>query len=77
LNNSGGPIEFNLDGHDYIELKNLLKVSNLCDSGGAAKFAIDQGQVSVDGIVETRKALKVKAGQTVTFQGKTIKVVQL
>ncbi len=68
-------IEFELNGSEYIELKNLLKVSGLCDTGGAAKTAIDQGQVQVDGAVDTRKGLKVRTGQIVTFKGNTIKVL--
>ncbi|MES3039398.1 MAG: RNA-binding S4 domain-containing protein [Bdellovibrionota bacterium] len=68
-------IEFKLNGTEYIELKNLLKVSGLCDTGGAAKGAIEQGEVQVDGVVETRKALKVKPGQIVVFKSDTIKVL--
>lgn len=68
-------IEFNLDGHDHIELKNLLKVCNLCESGGEAKFVIEDGQVRVDGLVETRKSLKLTAGQTVTFNNHSVTVI--
>lgn len=68
-------IEFSLDGHNHIELKNLLKVTNLCESGGQAKLAIDEGQVRVDGIVETRKALKLTAGQIITFNHHTVKII--
>jgi len=67
-------IEFNLDGHEHIELKNLLKVSNLCESGGQAKFVIEDSQVRVDGKIETRKSLKLTAGQTVTFNNHVIKI---
>ena len=67
-------IEFNLDGHEHIELKNLLKVANLCESGGQAKLAIDDGQVKVDGKVETRKALKLTAGQVVVFNNHSVKI---
>ncbi len=68
-------IEFNLDGHDYIELKNLLKVCNLCESGGEAKAVIDDGQVQVDGKVETRKSLKLTAGQMVVYKNHAIKII--
>ena len=67
--------EFSLDGTEYIELKNLLKVTDLCETGSAAKAAIVEGQVSVDGKVETRKACKIKVGQVISFQGKQVKVV--
>jgi ribosome-associated protein len=65
-------IEFKLEGTEYIELKNLLKVSGLCETGGAAKAAIDEGQVSVDGVPEKRKGLKLKPGQVVSYLKKKI-----
>lgn len=68
-------MEFSLDGSEFIELKNLLKVSNLCPNGAAAKAVIAEGQVMVDGNVETRKACKVTSGQTVTYNGKSVQVV--
>lgn len=68
-------IEFELNGSEYIELKNLLKVSGLCDTGGAAKVAIEQGDVMVDGAVDTRKGLKIRPGQVVSYKGNTIKVL--
>ena len=68
-------IEFRLGGSDYIELKSLLKVSGLCGTGGEAKVAIEQGEVFVDGKLETRKGFKVKCGHTVTFKKKAIKVL--
>jgi ribosome-associated protein len=68
------PIEFKLDGSEYIELKNLLKASGLCDTGAIAKHAIEQGQVLVDGAQETRKGRKIRPGQIVSFENKQIKV---
>jgi len=67
-------ITFELDGHDYIELHNLLKATGLCDSGGIAKLLIADGQVQVDGQVETRKRCKIRAGQLVTYDGRQVAV---
>ena len=67
-------IEFELDGHDYIELHSLLKVTGLCESGGVAKLLISDGLVQVDGAVEIRKRCKVRTGQTVDFDGQQITV---
>ncbi len=67
------PISFTLTT-EYIELFKLLKVTGLCESGGAAKFAILQSKVKVDGHIETRKACKIRRGQQVEFGGKTIVV---
>lgn len=69
-------MEFSLDGHDWIELHNLLKVTGLCDSGGLAKAEIDSGRVRVDGSVERRKRCKIRAGQLVEYAGERIRVVQ-
>ncbi|WP_459616213.1 RNA-binding S4 domain-containing protein [Bordetella sp. 2513F-2] len=59
-------IEFDLaPGASYIELNHLLKVAGICDSGGAGKAMVADGRVSVDGALETRKAAKIRGGQTV------------
>lgn len=67
-------IEFDLAGHDYIELNNLLKVTGLCESGGLAKLLIADGLVKVDGSVELRKRCKIRQGQQVEFNGQQIAV---
>jgi ribosome-associated protein len=67
--------EFKLEGADYIELKSLLKVTDLVETGGAAKAAITEGLVKVNGEVETRKANKIKPGMIVSFNGQSIQVV--
>ncbi len=70
------PIRFELDpGHDYVELNQLLKLTGLCDSGGAGKAIVASGAVQVDGQVELRKTCKIRVGQTVAYQGVTIEVV--
>jgi ribosome-associated protein len=67
-------MDFELEGHDYIELCDLLKVTGLCGSGGEAKIRIAEGEVQVDGQVETRKRCKIRAGQVVAFGGQSIRV---
>jgi len=68
--------EFELEGREYIQLNDLLKITGLCNSGGQAKLLIDQGLVKVDGQVETRKRCKVRSGQVVEFEGQEIAVKQ-
>jgi ribosome-associated protein len=51
---------------EFIELNQLLKLSGLCDSGGAGKNMVASGVVSVDGKKELRKTAKIRAGQTVS-----------
>lgn len=66
--------EFDLEGREFIELNDLLKVTGLCSSGGIAKTAITEGLVTVDGKVELRRRCKIRAGHMVEFQGSTIAV---
>lgn len=63
-----------LEGEEFILLQSLLKLAGLCDTGGEAKQAIVGGLVTVDGVVETRRGKKIKAGQIVTYAGQKIKV---
>jgi ribosome-associated protein len=67
-------VDFRLEGKEFIELDNLLKVTGLCESGGAAKTAIAAGRVTVDGRVELRRRCKLRAGQVVEFEGQTVVV---
>ncbi|MBJ7517001.1 MAG: RNA-binding S4 domain-containing protein [Stenotrophomonas sp.] len=69
-------LEFDLDG-EYVELKQLLKLTDLVSSGGEAKMAISEGLVLVDGAVELRKACKIRAGQQVDFNDSVIRVLAL
>ena len=67
-------LEFQLQGHSFVELDDLLKLTGLCDTGGMAKTAIAAGRVKIDGAVELRRRCKIRAGQTVAFAGHTIAV---
>ncbi|MDW7645591.1 MAG: RNA-binding S4 domain-containing protein [Desulfuromonadales bacterium] len=67
--------EFALQGHEFVELSDLLKVMGLCHSGGAAKIAIAEGLVQVDGQVELRKRCKIRKGQVVTYEGLQVVIV--
>ncbi|VAW66276.1 Uncharacterized protein YbcJ [hydrothermal vent metagenome] len=66
--------KFELDGRNYIELNNLLKVTGLCESGGVAKTRIADGQVKVDDKIELRKRCKIHSGQRIEFQGEQVQV---
>ncbi|HEX7804178.1 MAG TPA: RNA-binding S4 domain-containing protein [Pseudoxanthomonas sp.] len=67
-------LEFELD-RDHVELNQLLKLTGVCDSGGAGKALVASGVVSVDGITELRKTCKIRAGQTVQLEDITIRVI--
>lgn len=57
-----------------IEMCQLLKFAGLTDSGGEAKQVIAEGQVLFNGVVETQKRKKVRAGDRVTYKGETLVV---
>jgi ribosome-associated protein len=58
-----------------IELYKILKLENLVQSGGEAKYVITEGLVRVNGEVETRKRRKIMSGDVVAFEGEEIQVV--
>jgi len=59
-----------------IELFKILKLESMVSSGGEAKSAIADGQVLVNGKIETRKRKKIVSGDIIEF-GKEILRVQL
>ena len=67
-------IEFRLEYREYIELNDLLKVTGLFGSGGMAKMAISEGRVLVDGRPELRRRCKIRKGQVVVNEDRTIVV---
>ena len=67
-------IEFCLN-REFVQLNQLLKLTGLCDSGGAGKALVAGGGVSVDGSVELRKTCKIRVGQVVRLGDVQITVV--
>lgn len=67
-------IEFRLN-REFVQLNQLLKLTGLCDSGGAGKALVAGGDVSVDGDVELRKTCKIRVGQVVSLGDVQIAVV--
>ena len=59
-------IQFQLEG-EYIEMVKLLKVTNVCSTGGEAKIMIMDEVVTYNGEIDTRKRLKVRKGDVVVF----------
>ena len=59
--------EFNLEGSEYIELNKLLKLTKMVGTGGEANIRIENGEVMVNGVVETRKRNKLRTGFVVSF----------
>ena len=67
-------LRFELD-RDHVELNQLLKLTGVCDSGGAGKHLVATGAVRVDGTVELRKTCKIRSGQQVSVGNISIEVV--
>lgn len=67
-------LSFELD-RDFVKLDDLLKLTGVCDSGGAGKHLVASGAVAVDGAVELRKTCKIHAGQVVRVGDVDIHVV--
>ena len=59
---------------EFVELYKILKFEGLAESGGMAKQYIADGQVSVNGEVETRKRKKIVPGDKIEFLGQAIRV---
>ena len=67
-------IEFCLN-REFVQLNQLLKLTGLCDSGGAGKALVAGGGVLVDGSVELRKTCKIRIGQVIRLGDVQIAVV--
>jgi len=50
-----------------VELYKILKFEGMVTSGGEAKQVIDDGQVIVNGEIETRKRKKIVSGDIIEF----------
>jgi len=52
-----------------VELYKILKFEGLVTSGGEAKLLIGDGQVRVNGEIETRRRKKMMDGDKIEFRG--------
>ena len=60
---------------DFIKLGQALKAAGFVESGVEAKDVIQDGLVSVNGEIDTRRGRKLYDGDVVIFEGKEIKIV--
>lgn len=61
---------------DYIKLGQALKAAGLVQSGVDAKYAIEDGLVSVNGEAAFQRGKKLVDGDIVTYNGQTIKITK-
>ena len=59
---------------EYIKLGQALKAAGLVESGVEAKIVITDGEVTVNGQVETQRCKKLHGGDIVEFDGEQIKI---
>ncbi|MBW4889423.1 RNA-binding S4 domain-containing protein [Mucilaginibacter sp. HMF5004] len=64
-------IEFTLT-EEYIPMIQLLKATNLVQTGGEAQIVVSEGEVKYNGTIDYRKRLKVRQGDIVEFRGTKI-----
>lgn len=61
---------------DYIELQQLLKLTDWISTGGEAKIAVKKLNIYVNGIKEDRRGKKLFPGDKVVIQGKEYEVTK-
>lgn len=52
---------------EFIRLQDLLKISGAVDTGGKAKFEIQNGKVKVNDEVCTMRGKKLRVGDTAAY----------
>lgn len=66
---------FDLAGHPYVALCDLLKLTGLAESGGRAKQMITEGLVQRNQQPETRKTAKIIVGDCIGVGNTEIYVI--
>lgn len=59
---------------EFIRLDALLKLAGVADTGGQAKWMIQDGTVLLNGEVCIQRGKKIRSGDTVTVGDQTITV---
>ena len=57
---------------DFIKLGQAIKAAGLVESGVEAKIVIQDGEVKVNGVVETQRGKKLFRGEVVEYNGSSI-----
>lgn len=64
------------DGEDFIKLGQAMKKAGIVSSGVEAKIYINNGEVRVNGEIETRRGRKLRKGDQIDFQDETVVIEQ-
>ena len=57
---------------EFIKLGQAIKAAGLVESGVEAKIVIQDGEVKVNGVVETQRGKKLFGGEVVEYNGSSI-----
>ena len=57
---------------EFIKLGQAIKAAGLVESGVEAKIVIQDGEVKVNGVVETQRGNKLFGGEVVEYNGSSI-----
>ncbi|MCI8779685.1 MAG: S4 domain-containing protein YaaA [Lachnospiraceae bacterium] len=60
---------------DFIKLGQLLKLAGMVSSGVEAKIVIQNGEVTVNGEVDTRRGKKIYPQDIVEYKGQQVTVI--
>lgn len=60
---------------DFIKLGQLLKLANMVSSGVEAKIVIQNGEVKVNGKIDTRRGKKIYPNDVVEYKGQQVTVI--
>ncbi len=59
---------------DFIKLGQALKAANMVEDGVEAKYVIQDGEVRVNGEIDTRRGRKLYDGDLVSYRGQEIRI---
>ena len=59
---------------DFIKLGQAIKAAGLVESGVEAKLVIQDGEVKVNGAVETQRGKKLTGGEIISYNCEEIKI---
>ena len=59
---------------EYITLGQFLKLADIIESGGEAKFFLAQNEVKIDGEIDNRRGRKLRGGEIVEILGQKYEI---
>ena len=71
MNKKSAEIEISTE---YITLGQFLKLADIIESGGEAKFFLAQNEVKIDGEIDNRRGRKLRGGEIVEILGQKYEI---